>query len=241
MLPISQGPSGMPLTSSYKSLSMKNMKYSLLKKPFNYTYNNLTILLIGVNILVFFLGQVFPRSLLYLSMIPLMVVERHAYWQFFTYMFVHGGISHILFNMLGLFFFGAAVERRMGSKEFFLFYCLTGAMAGIFSFLIYYFTNEPLVRLVGASGAVYAVLLGYASYYPDSRIYIFGVFPLRAPVLVIVYTAIALFSGLSGRGGNVAHFTHLAGFGFAFLYFVVRLGINPMDSFFGHGRRHPRQ
>ena len=217
------------------------MKNSLLTRPFNYTYSNLASILIGVNILVFFFGQIFPTTQAYLAMMPALVVAQHAYWQFFTYMFVHGGFSHILFNMLGLFFFGASVERRMGSKDFFLFYCLTGTLAGVFSFLVYYFTGGFFVRLMGASGAVYAVLLAYAVYYPDSRIYVFGIFPVRAPVLVIAYTVIALFSGFFGRGGNVAHFTHLAGFGFSFLYFLVRLRINPLNSFLGQGGRNFRQ
>lgn len=223
-----------PLTGFKESLTFKAMKDSLLTKPFNYTYSNLTFVLIGMNILVYFFGQIFPKSQVYLAMVPALVVTRYTFWQFFTYMFVHGGFTHILFNMLGLFFFGAAVERRMGSKEFLLFYGLTGTLAGIFSFLVYYFTGAYYVVLVGASGAVYAVLLAYATYYPESRIYIFGILPIRAPVLVIAYTVIAVFSQFSGRGGNVAHLTHLAGFGFAFLYFLLRLRINPIDSFSGN-------
>jgi len=212
------------------------MKSNLLTKPFNYSYTNLTFVLIGINILVFFLGQIVPRSQIYLAMVPGLVVTRYYLWQFVTYMFVHGGFSHILFNMLGLFFFGASVERRMGSREFLLFYLLTGTLAGIFSFLVYYFTGAYYVVLVGASGAVYAVLLAYAVYYPDSRIYIFGLIPVKAPVLVVAYTVIAVFSQASG-GSNVAHLTHLAGFGFAFLYLLIRLRINPIEAFTGRSSR----
>lgn len=209
------------------------MNNNPLTKPFNYSYTNLTFIIIAVNILVFFFIQISPNSAVYLAMIPQLVTQRFFLWQFVSYMFLHLDFSHILFNMLGLFFFGASVERRMGSKEFLLFYLLTGAMAGVLSFLMYQFTGQN-VALLGASGAVYAVLLAYATYYPDSKIFIFGVFPIKAPILVIAYTVIAVFNGLSGSGGNVANMTHLAGFIFAFLYFLIRLNINPIDAFRGN-------
>jgi membrane associated rhomboid family serine protease len=153
-------------------------------------------------------------------------------------MFVHSGISHIAFNMLALFFFGQSVERQMGSREFLLFYLLMGTLAGIFSFIVYFFTGSNVI-LLGASGAIYAVLFAYAAYFPDSRIYIFGILPIKATTLVILYTAIELFSQFGNFRSNVGHLTHLAGFAFAFLYFIIRLGINPIDSFRGNnsGRR----
>jgi len=212
------------------------MKQSILRRPFNYSYSNVTFLLIGINILVYFANMILPDTRVYMAMVPALVITKHTYWQFFTYMFVHGNMSHILFNMLGLFFFGASVERRMGSREFLLFYLLTGALAGLFSFVVYYFTASYYVILLGASGAVYAVLLAYAVYYPDSRIFIFGLIPVKASVMVIAYTVIELFSQFSGAGGGVAHLTHLAGFAFAFLYFVIRLGENPLKSFLGGTR-----
>ncbi len=180
------------------------------------------------------LNMIFPKSLYYLAMIPSFVLNGMV-WQFLTYMFVHSGISHIAFNMLALFFFGQAVERRIGSREFLLFYLLTGTLAGIFSFIVYFFTGSNVI-LLGASGAVYAVLFAYAVYFPDSKIFIFGILPVKAPKLVLIYTAIALFSQISSLRGGVAHLTHLAGFVFAFLYFIVRLGINPIDVFRGKNR-----
>ena len=211
------------------------MRNSILRKPFNYSYSNITFVIIGINILVFFMNLMFPKSRYYLAMIPSWILNRHTYWQFITYMFVHGNMTHILFNMLGLFFFGASVERRMGSREFLLFYLLTGTLAGIFSYIVYYLSGNDVV-LLGASGAVFAVLLAYAVYYPDSRIFIFGILPVKASVMVIGYTVIELFSQFSGSGGGVAHLTHLAGFAFAFLYFLIRLGLNPLDSLFPRNR-----
>jgi membrane associated rhomboid family serine protease len=93
-----------------------------------------------------------------------------------------------------------------------------------------------MVWLLGASGAVFAVLLAFATYFPDARIFIFGIFPIKAPYLVMGYAAIELFSQMANVSSAVAHLTHLAGFGFALLYFIVRLGINPIRIFFGRGR-----
>ncbi len=205
-----------------------------IRKPFRYSYSNVSFILIGLNLAVFMINMIMPKTMYYLAMIPSFVLHGYV-WQFMTYMFVHSGITHIAFNMLALFFFGQAIERQMGSREFLLFYLVTGTLAGIFSFVIYYLNGTNIV-LLGASGAIYAVLLAYAVYYPDSRIYIFGIIPMKATTLVIVYTGIEVVSQMGNFRSGVAHLTHLAGFGFAFLYFIVRLGINPINVFTGRGR-----
>ena len=207
------------------------MKNSIINRPFPYTFSSVTFYLIGINIIFYMIGYIYPRSVFYTAMIPGLVLERFYIWQFITYMFTHGGLTHILFNMLGLFFFGMQVERRVGSHEFLLFYLLTGTLAGILSFIIYYFTGSYNVILLGASGAVFAVLFAFAVYFPNAQIYIMGIFPVKAPLLVIGYTVIELFSQMTSARLGVAHLTHLAGFGFAYLYFILRLGINPIDSF----------
>ncbi len=179
------------------------------------------------------LTMIASSSFYYLAMVPSLVLHGFV-WQFVTYMFVHSGISHIAFNMLALFFFGQAVERRMGSREFLLFYLLTGALAGVFSFIVYFLTGMNVV-LLGASGAVYAVTFAYAVYYPDSLIYVFGIIPLKARTLVLLFAGISIFYQFAGFRTGVAHLTHLAGFGFAFLYFIVREGTNPIDALRGRG------
>lgn len=198
-----------------------------LRKPFRYTFVNATFFIIGINILVFFLVSRSPNFVSYLSLNVRNVIYSHAYWQFFTYMFVHGSFSHILCNMLGLLFFGITVERAIGSKEFVLLYCLSGLVCGLFSFVIYYFTGAYMVFLMGASGAVYAVLLTYAVIFPKAQIFIWGVLPIPAPILVLVYTIIEIVSQLFNLRSGVAHMTHLIGFAFAWLYIVVRMGIHP--------------
>ena len=189
--------------------------------------------LIGVNVLVFIAQRLFPIVTYYLAMFPPAVLKG-ALWQFVTYMFVHEprGFTHILFNMLGLFIFGVQVERRMGSKEFLLYYFITGTLAGVISFAMYYFSN-PLTILLGASGAVFAVELAFAVFFPDAVMLIWGIIPVRAPVLVLGYTALELFFSVTGRQGNVAHLTHLSGFAVGWLYFLIRFRINPWRAFRG--------
>ncbi|MBN2051122.1 MAG: rhomboid family intramembrane serine protease [Spirochaetales bacterium] len=213
------------------------MSNSFLRKPFVYRQYNAAFILVFINIAVFLLTMALPRATVYLAMIPGYVIEGHAYWQLFTYMFVHSNFTHILFNMIALFFFGTAVERSLGSTEFLVFYLITGLGAGLFSFAAYVATGSYVVILLGASGAVYGVLLAYAALFPGSTIYVMGIIPVRAPVLVAIYAAIEVLSQFSGARSGVAHLTHLAGFGFAWLYFLLRLGRNPLDMFRGGGRR----
>ena len=201
-----------------------------LRKPFRYRNDNVVYIIIGINILVY-LAQLFLRQLNITFLFSLFppAVFRGWIWQFLTYMFVHDpqSMGHIIFNMLALFIFGSRVEQHMGSREFLLFYLLTGILAGFFSFVVYCLTGSLLVQLMGASGAIFAVQLAYAVFFPDSVIYFWGILPLRAPVMVLAFTVLSLVSMISGFGGNVAHLTHLAGFGFAWLYFLARFSINP--------------
>ncbi len=206
-----------------------SMNTSILRKKFPYTFNNMTLVLIGINVVLFFLSSINSKVLYYGSMIPILILRDHYYWQFITYMFLHANITHLLFNILGLFFCGSQVEKRIGSWEFLLFYLLTGILAGVFSYAVYLWTGNYVVILMGASGAVYAVLLAFAVFFPFARIFIFGIIPVQAPVLVVIYTIIEVFSQVSGRNSNVAHLTHLAGFGFAYLYILIRMGVNPIE------------
>lgn len=207
---------------------MNNRKSILTRRFRNNAYTNVTLKLIILNALVYLLTTyVAPRTSYYLAMIPSFVLHGYV-WQVFTYMFVHGGFSHIFFNMLSLFIFGTMVEQRIGSKEFLLFYLLTGTVSGILSFFSYYLAGTNVV-LVGASGAIYGVLLMFAVFYPYARVFVFGLLPIRAPVLVVLYAIIELSSEVFGAGGNIAHLTHLSGLLFAYLYCRIRMRINPIE------------
>lgn len=205
-----------------------------LRRPFRYQFYNATLVLIAVNVGVYLLTRVSPSFLVNLAMVPALVMQGRV-WLFFTYMFAHGSVSHLFFNMLGLFFFGTHVERELGSSEFLLFYMLTGLLAGAFSFAVYAATGAWITFLIGSSGAIYAVLLAFAALFPGSTIYVWGILPVRAPVLVLAYTVIELASQVFSFRSGVAHLTHLAGFGFAYLYLLIRLDINPIRRFFPRG------
>jgi membrane associated rhomboid family serine protease len=209
---------------------------SLIRRPFGYSFRNLAIWLIAINVLVFALKFIVGRGLDgYLAMTPALVVYGFV-WQPFTYMFVHANLTHLLVNMLGLLFFGTSVEKELGSKEFILYYLLTGLLAGLFTFAAYLFTGGANIPFVGASGAIFAVLLAFATLQPDAQVLIWGIIPMRAPLMVLGYTLIELFSQVFGFMNGVAHLTHLAGFAFGWLYFLARFGVNPWRRFFPRSR-----
>ncbi len=202
------------------------------RRPLAYRYYNATLTLIIVNVGLFLINIVFPRTTAYLALTPYLVVREKAVWQVLTYMFVHGGTWHILFNMLALFIFGTPLERRLGSSEFLLYYFITGVGAGLATLVVNWYTGLAVIPVVGASGAIYGLLLAYATLYPDARLFIFGILPLRAPIAVLLFAGLALFSQLTGTRNGVAHLTHLAGLVFGYLYFLIRMGINPFKVFF---------
>ncbi|MDR1867395.1 MAG: rhomboid family intramembrane serine protease [Treponema sp.] len=195
----------------------------------SYSYKNTVLILIGINILVFFVQQLMPPVTVLLSLNPRAILNGWL-WGFVSYMFVHGTIGHLLCNMLALFIFGIAVEQNLGTKEFLIYYFITGIFAGLFSFGIYLLTGAYNVFLLGASGALFAVQLAYAVLFPDSIIYFWGIVPLRAPVMVLGFTAIELILTVMNRQSGVAHLTHLAGFATGWLYFLIRFRRNPWKS-----------
>jgi membrane associated rhomboid family serine protease len=198
-----------------------------IRRPFRFTFFNASFILIGINVGVYLLTSLLPQLQFYLSMNPAYVIQGKMYWQFFTYMFVHSGLTHLIFNMLGLFFFGHSVERSLGSREFLLLYLLSGTVCGFISFLIYLAGGAYTVFLLGASGAIYAILLAYAVLFPRSQIFIWGVLPIPAPLLIAIYAGIEIANQLLNIRSGVAHMTHLTGFVFAWMYFIIRLKINP--------------
>ncbi|MGH7555671.1 MAG: rhomboid family intramembrane serine protease, partial [Longimicrobiales bacterium] len=167
--------------------------------------------LIIANTVIFLFTYMNENLLSYFAFVPSRVLTQP--WTAVTYMFAHGGIGHLFFNMLGLFFFGPALESRWGSREFIKFYIICGLGGAALSFLL-----APANPIIGASAAVYGIMLAFAMNWPEMPIYIWGIFPIQARVLVIILAAISLLSAFSGSGGNVAHFAHLGGFAAGFLY-----------------------
>ena len=204
----------------------------ILRRPFPYINRHYSLILIFINFCIYGIRFLYPNLAEYVhyygAMNPVLVEQYHMYWQFVTYMFVHQSLQHVFFNMLALLVFGMGLEKAIGSREFLLFYMITGALSGFFSFLVYRFTGQYTVFLLGASGAVYAVLFAYAVFFPRSVIFIWGLVPVPAPVLVFIYALIELGSQFFGGNSSVAHITHLFGFFAAWLYFVIRMGIHPI-------------
>ena len=178
--------------------------------------------LIAANV-VMFLVTAFVRTVVpALGLVPELVLHKFWVWQLATYMFLQGGIFHIVFNMLALWMFGAELERIWGTRDFLKFYFVTGIGAGaltvLFSTLPFSFAQQVQHSIViGASGAIYGLLLAYALYFPDRPIYMYFVFPIPAKVFVAIMGAIAFFSSLSETGGT-ANATHLGGLIVGYLY-----------------------
>lgn len=160
------------------------------------------------------------------------------WWQPVTHMFMHGGLWHIFFNMYTLFIFGSALERVWGAKKFLIFYFVTGLGAAAIHTGVEWIQMQSwlgaaaegslaaqnsihmlkMTPTVGASGAIYGVLMGYAMLYPDSVLtLLFPPIPMKAKWFVLIFAAIELLTGITGVGGGIAHFAHLGGLIFGFL------------------------
>ena len=187
-------------------------------------------MLLWINVGVFLPTALIPS--LYESIVenfgltPQHVLEQMRLWELVTWMFVHGGITHILFNMLILWMCGVQLERIWGQKFFLRYYFITGIGAGLTVIavgLLPFAFAEPtyLATTIGASGAIYGLLVAFALYYPETPILMFFLFPVPAKYFVMIIGTIAFLS--VPRGGGVAHIAHLGGLVVGYLY-LKRLG-----------------
>lgn len=149
-----------------------------------------------------------------LGLTPAWVIERGWVWQPLTYMFVHGGFFHLLFNMFVLWMFGGEIERLWGSAEFLKYYVICGLGAAALSFLGFYHST-----VVGASGAVFGILIAFGMLFPNRYIFLWFLVPIKAKYLIGGLAAIEILTGISGSGHGVAHLAHVGGMvvGFAYL------------------------
>lgn len=173
--------------------------------------------LLLANVIVAVLVQM--RAPLYdFAFVPAYVLQRP--WTLVTYMFLHGGFMHLLFNMIGLFFFGPRLEVRLGSRHFLGLYFTAGIVGALLHMASAFAAGSsgPYVPMVGASGAVFGILLAFARFWPRDQILIWGILPVEARIFVIFLTVLSLVSGFGGAGGNIAHFAHLGGFAGGWLY-----------------------
>jgi membrane associated rhomboid family serine protease len=179
--------------------------------------------IIWANIAAFIGCVVFPILTTYLGLIPEAVIERRWIWQPVTYMFLHEGIGHILFNMLGIWMFGVELERRWGTPFFVRYYAITGVGAALTTVIVALLPFAATSAIygsntIGASGALYGLLLAFALYYPDRPILMFMLFPIPAKYFVMILGGIAFLLSASGGAPRVAHVAHLGGMVFGYLY-----------------------
>jgi membrane associated rhomboid family serine protease len=151
----------------------------------------------------------------YFGLIPLLVWKKYFLWQLFTYIFLHGGLSHILFNLIALWMFGGELENYWGSKKFLRYFLYCGIGAGICTVI---FSPYQFVPVIGASGAIYGILLAFGWLFPNRPILIYFLLPIPAKYFVIIFGLIELFSSMQGTGGGIAHLTHLGGLIFGIFY-----------------------
>ena len=188
-------------------------------------------ILLIVNIAAWLLSIVVPAIVEGLGLSPAAVFQRFAVWQLVTYMFLHdiGGFGHLLFNMLALWMFGTDLERTWRTRFFVKYYFVCGIGAGVATLLLSLFNNQLYGQItIGASGAIYGLLLAYGLYFPHRTIF-FIVFPLPARVFVTILGAIAFVSSMGGPGGGVAHTAHLGGLVVGYLY-LKGLRFRPFDE-----------
>jgi len=165
---------------------------------------------------VFLLQMVMSSHIsFYLGLVPILVWKKYFLWQLATYIFLHGGITHLLFNLLALWMFGGELESYWGSRKFLRYFLFCGIGAGICTVI---FTPYQFIPVIGASGAIYGILLAFGWLFPNRLIYIYLLFPIPAKYMVIIFGLIELFSSMEGTGGGVAHLTHLGGLLFGLSY-----------------------
>ena len=164
--------------------------------------------LILANLVMLLVGGVAPGLVRDLMLVPFLIPLRP--WTVVTYMFLHAGFMHFFFNMLALYFFGPRLEGRLGGRRFIGLYLTSGVAGAVMSLV------TPYAAIIGASGAVFGVMLGYAHFWPRDTVYVFFL-PMEARWLVVLMTAMSLFGAWQGQGG-IAHFAHLGGFVGGFLY-----------------------
>lgn len=186
--------------------------------------------IIWANVAGFGLTWLFPTLTIVLGLVPQAVYGRLWLWQPATYMFVHGDLMHILFNMLGVWMFGVELERTWGTRFFVRYYAVAGLGAAgttlAWSLLPMDVSSQIYYAVTfGASGALYGLLMAFALYYPDRPILMFLLFPIPAKYFVLIIGGAAFMASAGSGGGGVAHTAHLGGLVVGYLYLRGSRGV----------------
>tara|TARA_B100001123_G_C15136029_1_gene957432 strand:+ start:233 stop:1069 length:837 start_codon:yes stop_codon:yes gene_type:complete len=201
------------------------MRYQYTSSGFRKGFSrpNLTMpsgvkILVIINIAIFILMTLSGQQNSFFhsfGLVPKQVWWHLKIWQLFTYLFIHGGFIHLFFNMFVLWMFGKDLEHQWGKNEFLVFYFACGIGAGIITVL---YSINSFIPIVGASGAIYGLLVAYGFSYPNRMVYLYGLFPLKVKYMVVGLGGIAFFAFLSADQSNVSHITHLSGMIIGVLY-----------------------
>ena len=197
------------------------MKYQFQSNPGQLSYKptlftNAIKTLITINFIIFLLQTISKSDQLFFTifgLVPKMVWSEFMLWQPFTYIFFHGDIWHVLINMFVLWMFGIELERMWGKKKFLTFYFVTGIGSGLITML---FGLHSLTPIVGASGAIYGVLMAYGLTYPNRIVYLYGIIPIKSIWFVIGIGTIAFFSSFNNVT-QISHLTHLSGMALGYI------------------------
>ena len=171
--------------------------------------------LLLANVGIFVLEFLWGSELIYLFGLTPVLVKKGFIWQPVTYMFLHGGLFHILINMFVLWMFGCEIERTWGTKEFVKYYFITGVGAGLFTFVLSFNSHIPTI---GASGAIFGILVAFALMFPNRLIYLYFIFPVKAKYLVIFFAVIEFLASFKHTSDGIGHFAHLGGMVIGYLY-----------------------
>ena len=176
--------------------------------------------LITINIVVFILLELSGNKNIFFTLfglVPQAVLQEYKIWQIFTYLFLHGGFFHILLNMLFLWILGKDLEIDWGKNEFLIFYFVCGMGAGFITVLLNFNSFLPTV---GASGAIYGVLVAYGFTYPNRTIYLYGLFPIKVKYMVLGMGIIAFFASFYSGQSTTSHITHVNGMIIGLIYIL---------------------
>jgi len=190
--------------------------------------------IISINFLIFilqYLSGMEDELFTIFGIVPSKTFGELMLWQPFTYLFFHGGVWHVLINMFVLWMFGSELEKFWGKKEFLRFFFITGIGSGLITILFSLSSTNPVV---GASGAIYGVLLAYGLMFPNRLVYLYFLIPIKVKYLVILIGTIAFFSSLNPGNSNISHLTHLSGMVIGFIYLRSSINWNTINHFVIH-------
>ena len=192
----------------------------------------------AVYVLQYLGGSALQSNLQMLYLAPDLVVHRFPFfiWQLFTYMFLHGGMLHLLFNMLVLWMFGTPIEQDWGTPKFLKFYFFCGIAAGVCDVFFHAILGQWNTATIGASGAIYGLMAAFGVLYPEAPVLMFLLFPMKAKHMVLIFAGIEFLMTL-GPNNGVSSIAHLGGMAFGYLYLKRRLPNLPMPDWNGAYRQ----